>query len=683
MGQTSLLDAFNAAAGFASTTMSLQDAVNREKAKAELQTAELSMTKEFDKYLLNLSQRNDFDNFETDWANQKVKIFNSASEGLSSPYAKDIASQMFASMDANQLMKIKTESLKRSADYTYTTVQNNNNEIMNSLAYTPEEKLARTQGNWKGLYDAGIMDYSSYNSKLMENGATIALGALQGGARKVLDEQGIEAAISFIQTNQDRLTLANGAEVPMDAIRGQAESNIMQEWKTAEAFRKMRQEEIWSGNENTASQIYLEMLSGGGVQSAHKGLAFLKNVGRDGLDSARRDEYALKYQGFLDKAAEDPKGATSKARLELSVDQAVAGWQQGLWTGEEGKNVVLDILKKSMSEQFAQIDRDIASGKKIDTSEVDKYRGKSVLEVYPTALNDFFAAIQKSAPEPVQNYVKNIKGTTESIYRTARGVAAGKKLSNEQETELTAIQADLAGYCLDIINESKFGDLNANEMAKKVNDRINLAVAKQYDVFQTGLKDSFFNPIEKQAAKMQGMIDKGADPVFVDTYGRENWIGNTKEGINSLRNYQRNEVARRLGIAPEDIGRLSITSEPTLDGHDATGSAIFSDTQSGKQFTFKTDEKSGKMLGYEREAGSKNWTAFAGSKDQKKADYWADIDQKKIEAETDYKRAIPGYTQEQWDKIPDADKFEKWETYKRQQYENRNRNQSAIATRGL
>ena len=242
MGQTSLLDAFNAAAGFASTTMSLQDAVNREKAKAELQTAELSMTKEFDKYLLNLSQRNDFDNFETDWANQKVKIFNSASEGLSSPYAKDIASQMFASMDANQLMKIKTESLKRSADYTYTTVQNNNNEIMNSLAYTPEEKLARTQGNWKGLYDAGIMDYSSYNSKLMENGATIALGALQGGARKVLDEQGIEAAISFIQTNQDRLTLANGAEVPMDAIRGQAESNIMQEWKTAEAFRKMSQE---------------------------------------------------------------------------------------------------------------------------------------------------------------------------------------------------------------------------------------------------------------------------------------------------------------------------------------------------------------------------------------------------------------------------------------------------------
>lgn len=667
MGQANIADAFNAAAGFASTALSLSDAVNRVKAKAELQSAEISMQKQFDNYILGLSQRNDFDNFNVDWENQKVKIFNHVSESLSSPFARDAATTMFNSMDANQQMKIETEALKRSADYTYTTIQNNNNEIMNSLAYTSEEKLASTQANWAGAYDAGIIDYSAYNSRIMENGATIALGGLQDGARKVLEEQGIEAAVSFIQTNQDRLVLANGAEVPMDAIREQAESNIKQEWTTAEAFRKMRQEELWSGNENKTSQVYLEMLSGGGVKSAHKGLALLKNFGSDGLDSQRRDEYAQKFQTFIDKAAEDPAGA-AKGSLKDLASEKMAEFLRLTLAGSKGDEKGFINAESAAEALKSCLDDELVKMGVEDPNSVS---------AFPELFKKFYDSVVDRAPEQMQTKIKGVSDFAERTYLEAKKKKKTGDLSSAQLAELNSFQGALIEGLYDYMYTTDFSTMSPADAQKKLDNMAAAYFAQKYEILKMNPKTGESN-FQRTGGKKDDELALQAvramenpELVHTDKDGNVRFAPGVEEGITKgFNDYARKQISTVEGI---DAARLSPEWETTENGRDKDARTIFTDSQTGKKYRFTTDPLGALEL-QTRNSGSDDWgklettTQQAASQKQSRDDI---ARQKSISAgsileknqKTLITKPLPGYTEAQWFSMPESQRYQYLDAY--------------------
>lgn len=651
-----IYDVFKSGAQFASTGLSIADSINREKAKAELQTAELTMQTEFNNYLLDLSQRSDFDKFGSDWENKKIKIYNDVSGTLSSPFAKDAATHLFKTLDSNQQLKIEAETIKRTADYTATTVQNNNNTIMASLAYTKEEKLAMTQQNWGGLYETGVIDYSTYNARIMENGASIALDTLKNDARAVLEEEGIEKALSYIQTNEDSLVLKNGAEIPMDAIREQAGKDIKNEWSTAEAFRKMRQEEMWTKNENTASQIYLEMLSGGGPQSAVKGMAFLKNLGRTGLDAGRRDEYAQKFQTFLD----DPKGGTDKGLKDLVesnlgefIRLTVAGSK-----GTEGGYINAESGAKAMESWIND---------QLAMTGVEKPHARSA---FPDTFKKFYDEIIKQAPQSVQVKLKDVKTLAERTYLEAAKKKKTGDLSAEQTAELNNLQGHFMQSMYDYILSTDFSEQSPEMAQKRLDNMVAGFYGDKYEILKTNhktgesnYKRGFFQSEDDLAVKAIEALEN-PELVYTDKDGNAHFIPRVEDGVQKgFNQYARNQIATLTGKPVESISQ---TWEVTENGRDKDARSIFTVTGSAKQYRYTTDGK--KPILQERSRSSDDWKPIETvaqktqtDKKERRTDRTdasreaVDIFREKYEELID--KPLAGYTDATWSELTENERF--------------------------
>lgn len=661
------MDAFSAFAQFSNTALGIADSINMEQARSEVRTANLGMQTKFNDYLLGLSGRNNFESFESDWENEKVKVLNETEQGLSSPYARKLVTDTFQELDAEQRMKIKVVTVERKKEWTLSNNQIYRNEILQSNAYTEDEKFALTQETLQEEYDTGLTRPAEYAHALRENGSIIAYSSVMQQARSAMESGDLEAAQKAIDAHTKQFVLADGKNMPMDEIKNQARRDITNEWNTK--IKAMQNEHA-----SALSEIYAAMLSTGNVNYAYKGLKQIQAWTGYNLDKDERDEYAKRFSDFLE--AKDPKEASQKAletMIEFEFEKAV----NLTFQGEKNKNdpnrghVNAETGKAAFETVAERILKDTANLGK------DGKPNAGAMEKYEKLKGSFFGEIEKRLPinhPEIAAKLQSIEKKSEDIALRRYGAKKVTELNENQRAEYDNLQAYLDGAMWDFLQSTNMATVTAEDADAVFENILTATLGKEMEILKknpvtgdSGFKRKAFQSEDELAATYIKAAEN-PDLAYKDTFDNEKWVPGVKEGAKPFISWARSQIAKVTGVNPDEISAKFLE---TKGGKDIDAVSIF--TVKGKQYKYtvvdkkpvlneKTPDGSWKKVSLgtteQVQEAKQQEKKNTYSKNSKTATEYLNANRAKI-----YANPMPGYTALEWKNKPEVEKLNEVEVW--------------------
>lgn len=620
MSKTSLFDVFQSAAQFGNTAFGVADTLNQEKAKSELQSAEIAIRNQYRDFLIRQEGSAEMDETAmfTDWMNEKTKIQNKVSQSLSSPYAKEIVNDMMQNLDMEQQDVIQVYAQKRKANWTLTNNRNNLNTQFASAAYTEDEKIASSFSTHTSEYEAGLISYEQYDAAIRGDLESLATVDMLTQARNSLKEgKGkLEAGLQAIDTYSKQYALHDGKNLPLEAIKENARKKITLEWKT----------EIEALQDQTAlshARNWTDILATGNPLLAKKGLEQLQSYRGYELDEDRQTEYAEKYARFLSDLEKDPKGNTaiinglksgSTARFHEIVALIARGEKNpgdpdaGLKNLRIGKEVLQQVNEE-------QIDLALKAG--ATPTQISEVR-ESMFKMN----NDIFTEVRKVLPQyqpALASKINQLEKGRGDLLLKAMGIT-DKQVKENRETAVLYQNtlAELDGSLLNLFMSTNFATTTPEMYEKEVDNIYAALVGKQLDIVRK-------NPVTGKGGFVQGVGQSEHDVAAAYITGTKNsalayktpsgddyFLPGVEEEAEKFRSYGKREISELTGIPAENI---KTSFEQTKGGQDVDAVTIFT-TPDGKQYKYDVKDKKPILLEKTASTGWKERTV--GTTAQKK-----------------------------------------------------------------
>lgn len=363
----SLMDVFNAAAGFTQTVVNQADKWNMEKAEIELTAMQNQFNTDLNNELMKIQSSNNWE----DWGQQINNFMDKTNAKLgvksdSNPYYcrnAYTAQQAKKMLDAQRVqVQAKVDQMvwnKETEHYTE-LYQKNRDADRTNLLLTPQQRYDNGLKEAKALYENGRISESAYNKetdRLFQQTYSDAYITQVSG----LFDTGINNSWSFEriiqEASKDPITLKklglDGMEEAVDLSQLQAslKKNLKEDY--AARIKDMQQE-----NKNILSAMYREVTAAetesGKLAAKRKGQAFLKTLeGGFKLDETSFNEYAYKFNIEPAKVTKtSTSGSGGNTNNNGNGGESKESWSTTLKLGEDG--AVNMMLNGEMDYETAQ-----------------------------------------------------------------------------------------------------------------------------------------------------------------------------------------------------------------------------------------------------------------------------------------------------------------------------------------
>lgn len=607
MAGATLLDAFNAAAGFTTQAANYMDSQLREKARNDLTTMQLNFEKDSNDFLMNLSQRGDYDNFQKDTDTFLNNYRNKLQKESANAYTARLADQMLGSARNDMQIKVaQSVSTSRRNDMTKQDADNLGlcKQIYSGQSCVDKQSEILDRGYADGrystqqyqtsiiseAYEAAKLDYKTAGLKAVAE--SIKSGGTKEDVLAAMDRIESNITAKFIQSGTANIeTLDKGNARYVDA------TNLIDKEK-AKNSAKQEVEAIWETevvsmqkkNESSLSEIYNSMLipDANMYVIAKQGLRTVSSMGGNKLTSETRVKYTNYFNKILSDVAagKDAKGSAIDNTLSTpSGAEAFVKvlWSQGGKTGYETQRAYNDAALKEFRSYSSNPDAQMG----------DMYLDKKFAKTM-----NFMDALQNAYPE-------GAKGIMDSQKNLINALCKAKNEDNAGEAEM--IYSQELEYLWDSFNELKSADFTPEKL-KEIKDkstaRINGLLGDTLNLVrinpETGKSKyeyGVFTSDERLMAKAIQQRDS-TDIAYTDENGKKRFLQGTQEGLKPLENAEKNMVMQLSGVTDESD--ISAFNESTKSGDDINARNIYQ-TPDGSQYRFSSAD--GKKITVEKKSG--------------------------------------------------------------------------------
>ena len=243
MGKRGIFDAFQAASGAVETVLNAADKELQLKAQMEVQDAALKDMEAFNQFTLDMQNSNDWENYEKNWENFKVRVYNDTSKGLSSPFARRVYDSQYKNEEMKQRLLVKSIANQKMRAQDFTKGFDYINNVILSNSFADQEimdetgnKFIKTSSQQKKelidtklytMYDRGLLSYEQFNQSMRDSYAnlmnhdmvTLGKNLVDGGAS-------IEEVTSKLQEYKNEFVTVAGGRITEDAVKGKATEEV-------------------------------------------------------------------------------------------------------------------------------------------------------------------------------------------------------------------------------------------------------------------------------------------------------------------------------------------------------------------------------------------------------------------------------------------------------------------------
>ena len=505
MGQRTVLDAFNAAAGFTGQALGHLDEMKRNEADAFIRNCQMRLQEKSAMYIHNVENgiiSADDDDFLPGWETESVNLLTEAMKGSKNPYTRKALEYMFSANDAR--MRPALESARRKVEIERAlamdgdTIARNSRSGMGSVGdragfnqeIIDRQFLNGIIGLGKYIADSKGAFYGTYFSELKRridrevsgnNARTVA--DLHNIVRKFGEEiadAGLEIfdagggwegqagrpTEGFQRTQIDTAAIKNKIMEDGNDYAAQAFNGfVKQKWQEADAEMSM----LW--NQIQAFAKFNPENTAGIEAQVRRGINALNGIGKDMMNPDDRNKYTGWLLGLLGSRASggssrggDSESVTAMRNIMSRTTQEVLNaWA----TGRESRVSPKDregnyIIENSLEERFASMEKwAIDFGKSQGWSEADVRLAFGEEMKFEAMWNAMTETIKKVRPD-IDKAIPNI----EAMVRNS-----AKRLSEaDQDNFVRQINNDLYGYLMDFGLQGMSPDFLINR-AREIADK--------------------------------------------------------------------------------------------------------------------------------------------------------------------------------------------------------------------
>nr|DAR99405.1 MAG TPA: hypothetical protein [Bacteriophage sp.] len=598
MGRASLFDAFQAATGATQTVLNSLDKEYRAQAAIEVQNAQLENAEAFDRFLMDIQNSGDWENYEKDWEVFKAKAYNAGAKNLTSPYARKIYDSQYKDAEIKQRLTVRHAADQKRRLETVTNGYALVNRMVNSTAYVDkeivledgsvytkssgEQKVEDIQKTLLNMYEGGLIDYAQLNQHMKEGAANVMFTDMVNAGKAAVDDMdNLETVLAKVGSYKGTYTSVAGDTVTQDMVMDKAKASVA-------GYFSEKQQLRWKESEQGASQIYAQMLPllsqgdfDGAVLMAQKGLEYIQQRDAqykgDGLSASLRDEYTQKFSIFDNIRQTGKKGiygAYAKMKKDDVVDYLHVLRVNGITiTDKDGKTRTEHFSAKELVEHF----RDEVIPKMIAA---DPENEPLIQAEWGGALFKFADTLLKApyAPAGVADYVSNLDTTIENTVRLKIGNKKAQTPEGKAQIQYTQalVKAQIASQAAEFT--TKDGRLNVDGLKTVVNNAID-------SVFVKEMKSNSNDKTVVENASAYGNTKKE------DPFGSNIGTGKGEERGGRLLNIALDRVAKFENIS---VGEAGDKYNKTIqDG----GSVLITDKDNKPVYSVRiTQDKKGKEI---------------------------------------------------------------------------------------
>lgn len=305
----SIMDVFNAAAGFTGTVLNQVDKWNEEKAQIELTAMQNQFNTDLNNELMKIQSSNNWE----DWQGQINKFMDKTNAKLAvksdnnpyycrNAYTAQKAKEMLDAQRVQVKAKVDQMVWNKETEHYTELYQKNRDSDRTNLLLTPQQRYENGRNEAKMLLENGRISESAYNKEMdrlyQQTYSDAYISQVSG-----FFDAGINNGWSFEriiqEASKDPVTMKklglDGMEESVDLSQLQAslKKNLKEDYAA-------RIKDMQDQNENLLSAIYREVTAAeteqGKLEAKRKGQAFLKTLeGGFKLDADRYNEYAYKF----------------------------------------------------------------------------------------------------------------------------------------------------------------------------------------------------------------------------------------------------------------------------------------------------------------------------------------------------------------------------------------------------
>lgn len=600
MGRRGIFDAFQAASGAVQGALNDIDKELQLKAQMEVQDAALKDMEAFNQFTIDMQNSNDWENYEKNWENFKVNVYNDTSKGLSSPFARRIYDSQYKNEEMKQRLLVKSiaNQKMRTQDFTKGFDYINNVILSNSFADKEEideagNKFIKTGSRQKKelidtklhtMYERGLLSYDQLNQSMRDSYANLMNHDMVTFGKNLIDKgASIDEVTSKLQEYKNEFVTVAGGRITEEAVKGKATEEVERYYYKQRSIKWQKAEKVEANNWTNILTTVQNGDYAGARSLAEKRMNILQNIQAQSGEPINPDtavSYTQKYYDFLqniDKYIKSGSPLAALGSMDMKKFAAVYAekWKYGI-NAYDGSGTKIHISARDMKNQMLS-----------DINKIAEMKGIPPEYVYPGIIEEFYKQVEDALPPGLKDPVKKYKETYETLRKAQLGV---DKLSPaEQKTALENAGNFVEGL-LNIVEKSRYTDLDEKSLLSLMEKQTGKYTAGMYDSY-TGSSGALW--WKKESAENLGKLVAETTQPGVITKDRTGTIvirEEAKAAVAAHENDLRRETAIALGLNPndeKDIGKLSIF-------HDTEANRIYC-TYGTKASYFETD-KNGKAV---------------------------------------------------------------------------------------
>ncbi|UTC88065.1 hypothetical protein E4N79_07900 [Treponema denticola] len=600
MGKRGIFDAFQAASGAVESVLNAADKELQLKAQMEVQDAALKDMEAFNQFTLDMQNSNDWENYEKNWEDFRVKVYNDTSKGLSSPFARRVYDSQYKNEEMKQRLlvksianqKMRAQDFSKGFDYINNVILSNSfvdqeiiDETGNKFIKTgSQQKKELIDNKLYTMYDRGLLSYEQFNQSMRDSYANLMNHDMVTLGKNLVDSgASIEEVTSKLQEYKNEFVTVAGGRITEEAVKGKATEEVEKYYYKQRSIKwqKAEKEEVknWTN--------VLSLVQNGKIIDARSlaegRINELQNIqaqSGEAINPNTADLYTQKYYDFLqniDKYIKSGSPLAALGSLDIKKFAAVYAekWKYGMDAYDENGGKTHVSANEIKIQMLSDIDK------------IAKIKGVPAAYVFPGVIEEFYKQIEDVLPPGLKEPVKKYKETYDTLRKAQLGV---DKLPPEEQKAALENAGNFVEGLLNIVGQSRYPDLANKDLLALMEKQSGKNTAKMFDSY-TGSSGALW--WKKESAENLGKLVAETTQPGVITKDRTGTIvirEEAKAAVAAHENDLRRETAIALGLNPndeKDIGKLSIF-------HDTEANRIYC-TYGTKASYFETD-KNGKAV---------------------------------------------------------------------------------------
>ena len=559
MSKATLWDVFDAAMGTAELVTGEIAKYKIEQDEAELRKFELEQKKKMADFDLQLQNRTDFDNFESDYNSFMDQQQKNLMSRIKTNYGKQRATEWFDNLRVDgqiQIDKLETDLRKNH-------VLQTNMDIIKEYqtVYQGQELYNKGKEVYDNLYQGQNVNQGQYHD-LMDN---LALEVVNQRINTIVDQAGencqtldqmkkyVEDNLNFSDFNfriynptGKGFDIDNTGALSLPAYKEKAKELVTQLYNTKKKeLQKVNYEYI----ERELGDIY--PLLNTDLTKAKEKIVQAQQYLSDNKNNFEASQYESQSKKlnslFEDLTKGDIKSVGTTITMEKLSQSLKADDIQGyIEAFKSGQANGYDIRSKVVNEFF----------EKYGTGDKETWIGNNL------------SLCGKVIDLLGNNLPTQAKGVVEQAEKLANN------LPKEMKDQAAFIKNDLASFAVDVCLETQWDDnVNVQDVLNRVNQRYNALLLKTSEqLAKTEIVNDKDVINEKKFAQMLKLTtgDNADEFVFTDTRGVENWLPGGKQAIQKKGGIQDAGITLLSRITGVDADNIKPSFKVTENGLDVT-----------------------------------------------------------------------------------------------------------------